>query len=572
MTGSEMAKDKKQEIEITQNLKDYDYIDAQSEQSSILSYNKPVHIHETSATADLCKTQSNKKDEPNLDNAVPYSRFGSSEKTILVLQCAFTGFFSTIAGAIYYPVLSEIEEIFHISEESVNITVVVYFIFQGISPSIMGGLADTMGRRPIVLCSIAVYFCACIGLACCQTYPQIVVLRCLQAAGISPVIAINSGIMGDITTRAERGGFVGYVSGFQVMGSAFGALIGAGISSTWSWRAIFWFLAIGSGICLIISFIILPETKRTIVGNGSIIPKSKLNRAPSLMVPYLRKKLHLDNPDWETMEPKIHLNFFAPFGILKNTEVFILLFVSGLQFATYTTHQTALSTVLSSKYHLTVAKIGLCYLPSGICTLISVVTSGRYLNWTYRRQIARHQTWLKEQEAILLEQYNNDIVEVKDIMENNPKYTFNIFKARLQPAFFTLILSASGFCAFGWCLSVKAPLAAVLVTSGFGSLFSNCILTFSTTLVVDLFPTKASTATGCLNLFRCIISAIYIGCLSRMADSMTYGGVFTFMSALAAVSSTLLFIPVGNGKKLALKRRKQEQKALQPKQEKDSAV
>lgn len=126
--------------------------------------------------------------------------------------------------------LTIIERKFNITEELANVTIVVYFIFQGVAPSIMGGLADTFGRRPIVLWAILAYFCACIGLACAHDYAQILALRCLQAAGISPVIAINSGIMGDVTTKVERGGYVGLVAGFQVVGTVFGALIGAGFN------------------------------------------------------------------------------------------------------------------------------------------------------------------------------------------------------------------------------------------------------------------------------------------------------------------------------------------------------
>ena len=458
-------------------------------------------------------------------------------------------------SAIYYPVLTVIEEQFDIDEELVNITVVVYFVFQGISPTIMGGLADSLGRRPIILLAVLIYFGSCIGLACSQTYAQIIILRCLQAAGISPVIAINSGICGDITTRAERGSYVGYISGFVVIGSAFGALIGAGLSSTWGWRSIFWFLAIGSGICLIISIIVLPETKRTIVGNASITPKSYLNRAPILSWPLLRRQLHLDAPDYETLEEKRELDWFAPLKILRIPEIFILLLVSGLQFSMWSTHQTALSTVLSKDYHLTVANIGLCYLPAGVCTLISVISCGRYLNWSYRRDITKHNIWLKAQREKLLQEYDDNIEKVTEIMENDCYYTFNICRSRLQPAFITLLLSSSGFAAYGWCISVKAPLAAVLVTSGFSSLFSNCILTMSTTLIVDLFPAVSSTATGCLNLFRCILSAVFIASLSRMADTMTYGGVFTFLAALTGISSALLLIPVRNGKNLSHKRK-----------------
>lgn len=513
--------------------------------------------------AEISHTKSNQINEPHR-LSVPYSRFDSRAKMVLVIQCAFTGFYSAIAGAIYYPVLTVIEKKFNISEEQVNITVVVYFLFQGLSPSIMGGLADSLGRRPVVLISILLYFCACIGLACSQNYGQIVGLRCLQAAGIAPVIAINSGIMGDITTKAERGGYVGYVSGFQVIGSALGALIGALLANRWGWRSIFWFLVIGSGVCGICSFIILPETKRTIVGNGSITPKSIVNRAPSLRIPFVRKNLHLDDPDYESKEPDVKINLLAPFSILKVPKMSILLYVSGIQYATWTTHQTALSTVLSKKYNMSVLDIGLCYLPTGLCTMISVVSSGKYLNWIYRKKFAKHKEWIEEEKTKLLLEHNNDVIKVNELIDNDPYYTFNSFKVRLSPAFATLILSSFGYIAYGWCLSVKAPLPAVLVCSGFASLFSNCILTFSTTVLVDLYPSKASTATGCLNLYRCVLAALFIGCLSRMANSLSYGGVFTLLSALNIASSTLLFPLIKGGKIIAFKRRQEEEAVLRP--------
>ncbi|QLG72542.1 hypothetical protein HG535_0D02500 [Zygotorulaspora mrakii] len=518
----------------------------------------------------LTRTRSEKQ-EPHFSSP-PYSRFGRRAKLALVIQCAFTGFFSTIAGAIYYPVLTVIEQEFNISEEAVNVTVVVYFIFQGVSPTIMGGFADSLGRRPVVLFSVMVYFVACVGLACSKTYGQIVGLRCLQAAGIAPVIAINSGIMGDVTTRMERGGYVGYVSGFQVVGSAFGALIGAGLSSRWSWRAIFWFLAIGSGICLIVSFIILPETKRTVTGNGSIPPKQIVNKAPILGLPMVRKSLHLDNPDYDTLLPPTKINILASLSVFMIPEISAVLLCAGLQFAMWTTHQTALSIVLSKNYHLSVAKIGLCFLPAGICTLISVVTSGRYLNWSYERNIVKHREWIKTEEAKFMTEHKIDIQEARKLMEGDFRYTFNIFKARLQPALVTILISCCGFISFGWCIYAHAPIAALLCLSGFSSLFSNCILTMSVTLIVDLFPSKSSTATGCLNLFRCILSAVFVVALSRMAASMTYGGVFTLMGGLTGASSFVLLTIITHGKKLTYKRRQQENLIIEKNAERAAAA
>lgn len=523
-----------------------------------LSSNEIDHNVDKSSLEDLEKLgihhTTSLRPEPSVHEA-PYTVFSKRAKRFLVIQCAFTGIFSTIASAIYYPVLTVIEGQFHITEELVNLTVVVYFIFQGISPLLMGTVADRYGRRPIVLGSLITYFCACVGLARATNYSQMLGLRCLQAAGISPVTAINSAIVGDITTRAERGGYVGYVSGFQVFGAAFGALLGAGLSSRWGWRANFWFLAIGSGACFIISFFAMPETKRSIVGNGSIVPKRIVNRAPILTLPHVRNALHLKEPDTETLEPETDHKIWDSLTILLNPKISLLLLIAALQFATWSVHQTALSYVASSTYHLSVAKVGLTYLPTGICTLISIVSAGRYLNWSYKRRYVKYQNWYEEQKIKLMSENNGDEARVQEIMDGNSKYYFNVFEARLHAALITINLSSAGFIAFGWCISQKVPLAAVLCTSGFGSLFSNCIMTFCSTLIVDIYPKKASTAMGCVNIFRCLLSALFVGVLTKMKDKMEYGGVFTLYSGLTTMLSSSLLYLIARGKQMEYQRR-----------------
>ncbi|SCU86380.1 LAME_0D05886g1_1 [Lachancea meyersii CBS 8951] len=506
----------------------------------------------------LTKKSSHKSSQGNV---VPYSRFGVREKYIMVFICASSGIFSTIAGPIYYPALNTIENEFHISTELVNVSVVLYFVFQGLAPTLMGGLADSFGRRPVVLWSVTLYFVACIGLACAKTYGEILFLRCLQSAGISPVIAVNSGIMGDITTREQRGGYVGLTSGFQIVGSAFGALIGGGLLSEWSWRGIFWFLAIGSGISLIFTSLVLPETKRTIVGNGSITPRLIWSRAPIFALPAWRKKLHLDNPDYETLVPAEKLNLLTPLTLFLRPEIALLLLVTGLQFSLWVTHLTAMASLLEKDYHLSVAKVGLCYLPSGICTLISVASAGRILNWNYKRRFSRHQVFLRNTRAKLLEEHGHDDKKVDKILAEDIAYAFNIFSARLEIIFAPLLLSGTGFIVFGWCLGAHQHLAVVLVFSGFASLFSNCVIACATTLVVDLYPQKSSTATGCVNFARCIMAAVFVATLNKMMSSMTVGGTFTFLAGLTMTSTAALLVPIRYGMQMMHNRTMKEEEA-----------
>lgn len=508
----------------------------------------------------------------NIEGRVPYSRFYRADKFLLVIVCALGGFYSTIAQTIYIPALTSIEEQFHVTEEKVNITIVAYSIFQGIVPMFMGGLADKLGRRPVAMCCLAIYFVACIGLAVCKNYAEMVFLRCLQGAGISPIIAINGGIMGDVTVKAERGGYVGMTAGFQIIGSAFGGIIGASLSSTWNWRAIFWFLAIGSGATLVVVSIILPETKRSIVGNGSVRPKAFINKCLLLSLPRYRKQLCLDKPEYESLAEDSPFDFKTPIKILQKPELAPILFVQGLQNAIWICHLTTLTHVLSSRYGLSVQEIGYCFLPAGICNLLSNVVTGRILNRNYKRAYKKHTEWLKAEKVELMEKHGNDKKTVKNILETDLKYKFNLYSARLSFGLITVVVSNIFFIVYGWCIDTEQKLAIVLVFSGLASAFSNGIISTTNTILVDLHPNKSSTATGCVNFVRCSLVAIFIAVLENMNDAMTIGGTYTFMSCLSSVSSILFWIPIKYGVKWQTNRESREMRTQESPDEKEKMI
>ncbi|SCU92268.1 LADA_0F15500g1_1 [Lachancea dasiensis] len=483
--------------------------------------------------------------DENNDKA-PYSRFGRRAKAFLSVICASCGLFSAIAAPIYYPALDTIKDEFHVSGELLNISVVVYFIFQGISPSVMGGFADSWGRRPVVIWCLAVYFAACVGLAQARTYGQILGLRCLQSAGISPVIALNSGLLGDVTLRHERGGYVGMTSGIQLIGSSFGALIGAGLTSRWDWRAVFWFLAIGSGFSLIVSSFLMPETNRSLAGNGSVLPKSVPSRAPILYLPAVKRSLHLDRPDLETLVTNKKITFMAPLKILAVPSVLVVLCVAGIQFAIYTCMLTELSSSLQNDYGLSVAKVGLCYLPSGICTLISVISTGRLLNWNYKRRLSQHRRMVENYHPEQKNERPGNSEHAEDLVKDGKKLKFNIYRVRLEIGVIPMIFSFGGYIAFGWCLYAKTHLAVVLFFSGLSALCSTGIVSCTNTLMVDLHPDKGSSASACLNLCRCLLAAALIAALDSMKAKMTVGGTFTFMVGVAVLFTTGLVYIVGS--------------------------
>jgi MFS family permease len=106
------------------------------------------------------------------------------------------------------------------------------------APMVWGTLSDTVGRRPITAACLLVLVLSCVGLALVPTsaYWLLMVLRCLQAAGSASTIAIGAGVISDISTPEERGGFFGFFILGPMVGPAIGPVIGGALAQGLGWR------------------------------------------------------------------------------------------------------------------------------------------------------------------------------------------------------------------------------------------------------------------------------------------------------------------------------------------------
>ncbi|EIE92512.1 hypothetical protein RO3G_17110 [Rhizopus delemar RA 99-880] len=135
----------------------------------------------------------------------PYSVFTKNEKAAITTTVSLSAFFSPFSTNIYFPALHVIQ--------------------QGISPSFWGAMADTWGRRPVYIATFLFYSLASFGAGCSQNYPSLLVMRMLQAVGSSSAIAVGAGTIGDISTPAERGGYMGIYSMLTQLGPLLGPFL-----------------------------------------------------------------------------------------------------------------------------------------------------------------------------------------------------------------------------------------------------------------------------------------------------------------------------------------------------------
>ncbi|KAK6458996.1 multidrug resistance transporter [Scheffersomyces xylosifermentans] len=464
------------------------------------------------------RTQS-RQTEQEIDPEFEYSIFQGRVRYVLILILSMVGFWSTVSSPIYFPALPTLTAYFHTTPSVMNLSVVAYLVFQGIAPTVSSNLADTFGRRPVILASILIYVAACIALSQTNVYWLLAVLRCIQAAGIAPVIAISSGVAGDVCTPATRGGFVGVVAGMQLVGNGLGGLFGAALISGFnSWRAIFIFLAIGGGVTFMFSLFFLPETSRSIVGNGTVVPKNLLNRSGLMYLPRMRKRL---GDDIESLERKSAYDFWSPFRIFFKLQVFLLLIPGGIQFAAWTMVLTSISSVLEDEpFNYGVMHVGLIYLPQGLACLVGSMVAGKTLNAYYRYR--KHNYHMKY-----------------DGVEFKPR--FNIIKTRMDMCFIPAAMMVIGLVIFGWCLEYHQHISSIIISTMLISFSSSCFLAATTTMLVDLYPGRGSASTSCLNLMRCLLAALGAGVLDKMISALNLGGCYTLLAGICILSDCCLF-------------------------------
>lgn len=146
------------------------------------------------------------------DEAPEYSAFSHVQKNYIIGLAAFAGWFSSASSFIYFPAIPAIAQDLDESIEKINLTVTSYLIVSGIFPSITGNAADRFGRRPVFLIALTIYLLSNIGLALQSNFGLLFFLRMVQSAGISGTFSITYGVLSDLFTPAERGGYAGVIS------------------------------------------------------------------------------------------------------------------------------------------------------------------------------------------------------------------------------------------------------------------------------------------------------------------------------------------------------------------------
>jgi MFS family permease len=116
----------------------------------------------------------------------------------------------------------------------------VYLLTQAVTVPVYSKLADTIGRKRIVLFGIAVFLLASVLCGFAWDMPSLIAFRALQGIGAGAILPITITIIGDIYTLQERARVQGYIASVWAIAAVAGPTLG-GLFAMWDfWRGIFY--------------------------------------------------------------------------------------------------------------------------------------------------------------------------------------------------------------------------------------------------------------------------------------------------------------------------------------------
>ncbi|KDQ13664.1 hypothetical protein BOTBODRAFT_55911 [Botryobasidium botryosum FD-172 SS1] len=518
--------------------------------------------------------------------------FSRRQKRFIVFLISMVGLFSPLASNIYIPALPLITKALNTTEGLINLTITIYLVFQGLSPTFWASLADSYGRRRFYIGTMTVFIAACIGLGETNSLAPMLVLRAIQACGASSVISIGAGIVGDISTPAERGSYMGWYGVGNFIGPCVGPVLGGVLAQTLGYHSVFWFLAISGGVATLFLFVFLPETHPSITGDGSILPaKSHLSMVQLLFYRDRRAKeigdVEKDDQSalermraWEaTKPPRRKLNFLTPFKYLIEWDIFLVCAMSSFIYAAYYALLTTQPQLFSDIYHLTELQIGLTFIPGGVGGLIGTVLGGKVVDYYYRYyarlEVAKGRTPSNRDEpngttenlergnpgAELEDGTRPSTAASKLAAKAAPSLHFPIEKARLRAMPAYLFVFCASIVSYGWVVKQRVHLAVPLIFQFINAYCLTGVFAIVNTLLVDLCPGSSASVTATLNVARCTLGAAATAVVSYILAACGAGWTFVIFAALCIVVCTPSIWAVGRwGSKQRAKRARAAQK------------
>lgn len=317
-------------------------------------------------------------------------------------------------------------------------------------------------------------------------------------------------------------------------GQAIGPIIGGALNSQWGFRSIFWFLFITSIIVLVALLIFLPETQRSIAGNGTIV-------ASGFQKPFI---YHFRPPSaWSksagtngpvTRSPITFKKAFSPLAYILEKDIAALLVWGAVAYTAWSMVTSSTTTMLLLGFPLlTQWQLGLCFLPNGLGCIISSLSTGWILDQSFNRALVRY----KAEHGI----------PADETVDHHRDFPYVQARLRLMPIFsivlmISLALYGPSFEFNDLRMHFGPNLAAPLILQFLIAFSATAIFNINSTVLIDCFPERPASATALNNLCRCLLGAAGVSVIQPLIGAVKAMKAFFIVSGVVFLFTPLIWV------------------------------
>lgn len=160
----------------------------------------------------------------------------------------------------YLPSFHDIGESLHATPIEVQQTLTVYMLSFAIMALWHGAISDALGRRRVVLVSLALFGLASVGCAFATRIEHLWVMRALQGMSAGAGIVISRAIVRDIFDGPEAQRLMSHISMMFAIAPAIAPVIGGRLQYMFGWRSVFVFMVLMTVSLWLACWRLLPET------------------------------------------------------------------------------------------------------------------------------------------------------------------------------------------------------------------------------------------------------------------------------------------------------------------------
>lgn len=161
------------------------------------------------------------------------------------------------------PILPTLARDFSTSPGIVGLGVPAFLVPYGVMVLLWGTLSDRLGRRPVILVSLAIFVAMVAATPLASNAAQFIALRVGTGVGAGGVVPISVALVGDLVPYERRGSVLGWLFGGMAGGTALGAAGGALAEPLVGWRGLFVLVTAIAWVLFALSLWFIPDTAAT---------------------------------------------------------------------------------------------------------------------------------------------------------------------------------------------------------------------------------------------------------------------------------------------------------------------